>query len=257
MDKLKSTLVFGLVALTATGLFATKAFATAGQWSSTGSTIYYNDGNVGLGTSTPNDPLVVNNPSTGFGKILVGDGRGSWWIEGNAYSDGNGYNNITSNGYFNNGWFRRESASEFWTMGTYVTKNNTGSFRISHANSQNGTNAIASGDLQHFFEVSANGKTYVRELVVTAAANWPDYVFSSDYKLMPLSEVEAYIKANNHLPNVPSQEEIEKDGIAVGDMQKVQMQKIEELTLHSIEQEKKINYLEARLAKLESLILNK
>ncbi|OIQ17234.1 MAG: hypothetical protein BM557_08455 [Flavobacterium sp. MedPE-SWcel] len=83
--------------------------------------------------------------------------------------------------------------------------------------------------------------------------SWPDYVFANDYELMPLSEVEGYIANNGHLPNMPSAEEVEEDGIALGNMVKLQQEKIEELTLHLIEQEKEMEALKAQV----QLLLNK
>lgn len=70
---------------------------------------------------------------------------------------------------------------------------------------------------------------------------WADYVFEADYKLKSLSEVEVYIKQNGHLPDVPSAEEVAANGIELGEMNKILLQKIEELTLYIIELEKKID----------------
>lgn len=69
--------------------------------------------------------------------------------------------------------------------------------------------------------------------------NWADYVFHSNYRLRPLSEVEQYIKANGHLPEVPSEEEVKKEGIDLGNNQATLLKKIEELTLYVIEQNKR------------------
>ena len=74
--------------------------------------------------------------------------------------------------------------------------------------------------------------------------NWADYVFEPNYKLMPLEEVEKYTKVNKHLPNVPSADEITKEGIDVAKVSKMFMEKIEELTLHIIELNKRIKQLE-------------
>ena len=70
---------------------------------------------------------------------------------------------------------------------------------------------------------------------------WADYVFEADYHLKSLSEVEAYIEQNGHLPDVPSAEEVAANGIELGEMNKILLQKIEELTLYVIELEKKID----------------
>ncbi len=69
---------------------------------------------------------------------------------------------------------------------------------------------------------------------VDAKSNWPDFVFEEDYNLPTLTQVESYIDQNKHLPNVPSAAEVEKDGIDLGEMDKILLQKIEELTLYTI-----------------------
>ncbi len=73
---------------------------------------------------------------------------------------------------------------------------------------------------------------------------WADFVFKPDYKLNSLKTVEAFIKKNGHLPNVPSAETVLKNGIDLADTQRILLQKIEELTLYIIEQEKRIKVLE-------------
>ena len=75
-----------------------------------------------------------------------------------------------------------------------------------------------------------------------------DYVFAPDYPLAPLSVVEQFISANRHLPGITKGDELERDGVSVGDLTMKLLEKIEELTLHAIEQEKRIEALEARLA---------
>lgn len=78
-------------------------------------------------------------------------------------------------------------------------------------------------------------------------ADWADYVFDKDYQLMPLSEVEQFVKEHHHLPGVPSAEEVKESGIDVATMDAKLLEKIEELTLHVIELEKKCNELKKEL----------
>jgi hypothetical protein len=85
--------------------------------------------------------------------------------------------------------------------------------------------------------------------VIVETANWPDYVFDKKYPLLPLTEVEKYIQQNNHLPNIPSANEIEKTGLQLGDMQKRMMEKMEELTLYIIQQQKEIELLKEKINK--------
>jgi hypothetical protein len=74
-----------------------------------------------------------------------------------------------------------------------------------------------------------------------------DFVFETDYELRPLNEVETYIKNNRHLPDVPSAAQMKEDGVGVVEMNKLLLQKIEELTLYIIGQEKRILELETKL----------
>jgi cytoskeletal protein CcmA (bactofilin family) len=92
-------------------------------------------------------------------------------------------------------------------------------------------------------ELTNNGILYTREVKVNAQ-NWPDYVFEKEYTLQPLAEVERYINEHKHLPNIPSAKEVETDGLNLGEMNKLLLQKVEELTLHLIEQQKRIEALE-------------
>lgn len=84
-------------------------------------------------------------------------------------------------------------------------------------------------------------------IALKSTTQWADFVFAPRYKLRSLSDVEAFIKKNQHLPDVPSAEKVAKDGLDLADMMKIQMQKIEELTLYIIAQQKEIDALKAKL----------
>ncbi len=99
------------------------------------------------------------------------------------------------------------------------------------------------------YKLAVVGKIHATEVVVETG--WSDYVFSDDYRLAPLSEVEAHIKAEKHLPGIPSAAEVEQGGVSVGDMQAKLLAKVEELTLHVIAQNKRLDEQAARLAALE------
>jgi hypothetical protein len=94
-------------------------------------------------------------------------------------------------------------------------------------------------------KLSVNGAIRAKEVIVDTG--WSDYVFAPDYALAPLSEVEAHIKAHQHLPGIPSASEVAENGISVGEMQAKLLAKIEELTLHQIEQQKLIQVQSRRL----------
>jgi|GEM_PF-4397583 hypothetical protein len=86
--------------------------------------------------------------------------------------------------------------------------------------------------------LSVNGKIRAREIKVENM-NWPDYVFAKGYHLPSLKETEKYINEKGHLPGIPSAEEVKANGLELGEMNTKLLKKIEELTLHLIELEKK------------------
>ncbi|SDR47919.1 hypothetical protein [Pseudovibrio sp. Tun.PSC04-5.I4] len=90
--------------------------------------------------------------------------------------------------------------------------------------------------------LAVNGRITAKSIEVTIA-EWPDYVFDADYPLMPLSKVEQHIKLQGYLPGVPSQKTVVTEGLDLGEMNVLLMEKIEELTLHTIRQQKEIDAL--------------
>lgn len=78
---------------------------------------------------------------------------------------------------------------------------------------------------------------------IALSADWSDYVFADTYKLKTLKEVEAFIKANKHLPGIPSEIEVKANGINVAEMNAMLLEKVEELTLYVINQQKQIDEL--------------
>jgi hypothetical protein len=106
-------------------------------------------------------------------------------------------------------------------------------------------NVYASGN------ISAYGFIKTKKIIVTQTA-WPDYVFATDYNLRSLSSLEAFIKENKHLPEVPSAKDVEEKGISVGDNQALLLRKIEELTLYVINQQKQIDGQAKQIMQLKS-----
>ncbi|SMC75173.1 hypothetical protein [Pedobacter africanus] len=94
-------------------------------------------------------------------------------------------------------------------------------------------------------KLAVNGNIRAHEIKVETA-NWPDYVFAKDYELPTLQETEKHIKTKGHLPGIPSAAEVKANGIDLGEMNAKLLQKIEELTLHLIRQQKEIEQLKAR-----------
>ncbi len=100
------------------------------------------------------------------------------------------------------------------------------------------------------YSLAVDGTIGAQDIVVTNAG-WADYVFAPGYRLRPLSEVKAYIQANSHLPEVPSEAEVKEKGISVSEMQATLLAKVEELTLHMIQADERNNALEQKNRELQ------
>lgn len=193
----------------------------AQQWTTAGNDIY-----------NTNSGIVVIKPTgaTGGEKFVINPmGPGNMTI-GEANTGVGGYTSLSlgisayQNGY---SWIESITASGS-AYGNLIINPSGGNVGI-------GTNAPGS------FKLAVEGKIGAREIKVTAQSPWPDYVFSPTYKLKPLFSLEDYIKKNNHLPSMPSAQEVKSDGIELGQMNGKLLEKIEELTLYVIKLNRKID----------------
>ncbi|CAM1362743.1 hypothetical protein [Tenacibaculum xiamenense] len=102
------------------------------------------------------------------------------------------------------------------------------------------------------FKLGVKGKIAAEEVKVATYTNWPDYVFENNYDLPTLNEVENHIQKNGHLKDIPSAEEVSQEGFFLGSMDAKLLQKIEELTLYTIAQEKQLKVQEEKIKTLEN-----
>lgn len=103
------------------------------------------------------------------------------------------------------------------------------------------------------FTLAVEGMVGSREVQVTATSPFPDYVFADNYTILSLDELEDYIEKNKHLPNIPSAKEVEDaGGFKLGEMNIKLLEKVEELTLYIIEQNKKLKVLEEKIEKIKA-----
>lgn len=175
-------------------------------------------GNVGIGSGTPASRLGVYGVSDGEGAITIQSATNSrFWIQqgGNLLRIGG----VTSG----------EGVINITNMG------------------QVGIGTYAPGA----YKLAVEGTVGVRKIKVTQQTNWADFVFQENYKLQTLAELEEYIRINKRLPDMPSEKEVQRDGVDLGEMNVKLLQKLEELTLHIIEMNKRNNELERRLAEVE------
>jgi hypothetical protein len=201
-----------------------------------------------------------NNPSQGWSKILMADS----------------YGNIADNISFSN-----TAPLQFTSIGTgvynrSVVYNNNSALIIERARQTDDPNATVinfeinrrGGGTPAFlitgndnigigtndpgpYKLAVEGILGARRIKVTQVSPWADYVFDSSYRLQSLSQVEAFIKQNKHLPDIPSAKEVEDKGLDIGDNQSLLLRKIEELTLYVIEQNKQLIDLKKEIARIK------
>jgi hypothetical protein len=119
-------------------------------------------------------------------------------------------------------------------------------------------------------EVSTNTPNYDYQLYVgggiltervkvalKTSSEWSDHVFATNYRLTPLNEVAAFIAENGHLPGVPSADCMVEEGLDVVKTNALLLEKIEELTLHAIEANRRLSRLESENARLREALLNR
>ncbi|HLP04354.1 MAG TPA: hypothetical protein VK152_02890, partial [Paludibacter sp.] len=211
------------------------------------------NGNVGIGTATPGAKLDVRVSEP------LGQGAGNYLpltrINGNGAA-----NNIYINDYM-----LRESGGSDWLSASYIRgisvdasflepstlrswiKQKPFDEKIEFGSSGKTLMSIGKDNTTQEARVTVDGTFHAREVTVDLNTSLADYVFSPSYTLMPLHKVEEYVKANSHLPEIPSAAEVKENGLSMGEMQNKLLQKIEELTLYMIEQQKQINDLKAQL----------
>jgi hypothetical protein len=194
------------------------------------------NGYIGVGTTTPQSRLDVQG-STSTEWIRVQSNAGGSGGAVDLYSSGTGGFNPGTVGIN--------------TIGTPLALNIGGLEAMRVING--GIVGIGTVTPDPAYKLSVNGKIRSKEIKVETT--WSDYVFDKDYQLRPIMEVEAYIKKNHHLPDIPSGAEVEKNGVNLGETSSLLLKKIEELTLYLIEKDKQVKQQETRIDALEKALI--
>lgn len=186
--------------------------------------IIRNNGYVGIADMNPNERLVVD----GNIKLNQSGNKIYWdWADRTIeqYSSGGNSRMIR---------FRNSMNSSNPDGGfDFATHDGVSVLRINQQRVGIGTTNLDPNN-----KLSVNGS--IRSKEVKVEASWPDFVFESDYELRTLEEVEKHITENGHLPEIPSEAEVSRNGINLGEMNSKLLLKIEELTLYLIEQNKQL-----------------
>lgn len=214
--------------------------------------VFPSSGNVGIGTNAPSQRLHVNeggikltNPSGyPYGINIDLNFSGGWAREFSLSYGGAGK-------LFAFGVYGIDSVMQYSYIGgnTVVSSAHAAPWITFKPNGNIGIGTIQPGT----YKLAVEGTIGARKVKVIQSS-WADFVFEPDYRLPSLQEVDEYIKKHKHLPDIPSEAEVMEDGLDLGEMNKKLLQKIEELTLHLIQQSDLIEQQGKRITQLEKSI---
>lgn len=234
-------------------------YAGDGQWYDR--MVVQGDGNVGIGTSSPQSKLQVNGGAVVVGTNSVITNADGHLSIGNITED----SNPTQADWVPNSTLllnaKDYSSIGFHDSGVRVDfiRAGNGTIQLGYDGGWGNANIglplgiwnaqgnVGIGTLNPQEKLSVKGKIRAQEIKVEMTG-WSDFVFEPKYNLMPLGSLECYINENKHLPGIPSAADVMEQGIELGEMNKKLLQKIEELSLYIIQQDKRINNQQQKAA---------
>ncbi|NQU35009.1 MAG: hypothetical protein HQ521_17420 [Bacteroidetes bacterium] len=200
-------------------------------------------GNIGIGTQTPIGNFQIHDPNNQHNimyitpKSTTGDSSSVFFAE----------DDDASTGMY---WMYDGTGNRMGLWGKTSYGGPYGPHMLINRNS--GDMAIGGENFATGYKLSVEGKVICEEVRVSLQADWPDYVFEENYNLMPIVDLKNFINTNGHLPNIPPAEKLESSGIEIGEMQRLLLEKVEELSLYIIEQEARIEKLQTKIDKLDN-----
>ncbi len=214
-------------------------------WSSenNGIDVFHMEGNVGIKTNAPVRELTVNgnvqfledgaNPNNAFQILKTGEVPKRRGIS--IDDDPNGHFN-----FYIHDWQSGNGGAAFNFING-AASSNLGNLMTIYADGKVQIGIKRPTGNHTDAKLSVEGKIVAQSLFITKPETWADEVFDSNYKLLPLSELEKYYKTHHHLPDVLPEPELLENGYEVNDMIKLLLKKIEELTLYNVDLQKQIN----------------
>ncbi len=221
-----------------------------------------NNGNIGFGTDDPSEAVDVLGTDAAarckLTSITNTGNQAAQYVQQRARSDsgspaavesGDVIGMFSFRGWHGSGWTGTKAGITVTATEDWSTSSNGNLVTISHT--PNGSSALTPA-----LQIKGNADVYIPNgnlYVKGSKMNVPDYVFKDDYKLMPLDELKAYVEKNNHLPGVASADEVGKAGVVnLSDLQMTLLEKVEELTLYTLQQEAKIAKKDVELVSMSS-----
>lgn len=263
--------MFKRISLVSAIILTTQA-ANAQSWqAASGNLVTTATNNVGINTASPVDRLTVNDGDISFTSSVANTFRsinartsaGALNITTNATTGTNNTGPYIQMYGTANGWRQGGIWYYSWAQNTAPSYGNAHIFQNFNTTTGTATNLLSMKDENGYAKVTIGDVpslptgyslfvqhgiiTEKLKIALTTGGDWADYVFDKQYKLRTLPELEAYIRINKHLPNIPAAGEVVAEGIDVAAMNAKLLEKIEELTLYIIAQQKQLDQQQQQL----------